>query len=143
MVMKHPEIRERDHCRKDWPEAHLPQLLLGLSQRCLLLLKLGQCSIHSDAFRLYHPIQPPIHLQRDGQAVGLLLTHSPASFLLTWVFHSPSFLLCASPPSQACLTAPHPIPPLLTSMARTHMQRDLAASETRPMMSGWKSGWAQ
>ena len=28
-------------------------------------------------------------------------------------------------------------------MARTHMQRDLAASDTRPMMSGWKSGWAQ
>lgn len=30
-----------------------------------------------------------------------------------------------------------------TSMARTHMHRDLAASETLPMISGWKSGCVQ
>ena len=30
-----------------------------------------------------------------------------------------------------------------TSMALTHMQRDLAASDTLPMMSGWKSACLQ
>lgn len=52
---------------------------------------------------------------------------------------------CVHPPlpRPASCSPPHPTPLLLTSMARTHMQRDLAASETRPIMSGWKSGWAQ
>lgn len=31
----------------------------------------------------------------------------------------------------------------LTSMARTHMQSDLAASDTLPMTSGWKSDSVQ
>lgn len=48
--------------------AHLPQLLLGLGEGCLLLLQLGQGGVHADALGLHHPVQTPVQLGETGRA---------------------------------------------------------------------------
>lgn len=117
MLTKHPGKQERDHSSKDWHEAHLPQLLLGLRQRGLLLLKLGQCSVHSDPLGLHHPVQPPIHLQ--GQPGGGV-AHLPTNPLAVPSFppgsSTPPAFSYVHPPLPRplpCSPPPHPTPAYL------------------------------
>lgn len=94
---------------------YLSQFALGLGQRRLLLIKLGLGGVQLHPLWLHHPVDPPINLEESEELTVRDVLNSPADAMAR----------C----SARCST----------SIARTHMQSDLAASDTLPMMSGWKS----
>lgn len=94
---------------------YLSQFALGLGQRRLFLIKLGLGGIQLHPLGLHHPVDPPINLDEGEEPSVRHACNAPMDTMARcWAG-------CG------------------TSMARTHMQSDLAASDTLPMMSGWKS----
>lgn len=94
---------------------YLSQFALGLGQRRLFLIELGLGGIQLHPLGLHHPVDPPINLDEGEEPSVRDACNAPMDAMVR----------C----SAGCGT----------SMARTHMQSDLAASDTLPMMSGWKS----
>lgn len=96
---------------------YLTQFVLGLSQRSLFLCQLRRGSIQLGPLWLHHPEDTSVDLE-DKWSLPLI-------FVLGVCMYESTFV---------CVTACS-----CTSIALTHMHRDLAARETLPMISGWKS----
>lgn len=94
---------------------YLSQFGLGLGQRCLFLIQLSLGGVQLHPLGFHHPVDPPIDLEEWGGANG------ETGAELRSGRYGEMWGRCS------------------TSIARTHMQSDLAASDTLPMMSGWKS----